>query len=738
MLLRITLFLALEGLVATAWAQPQPAPPSGAPPTAAQRAARIEQLIQKLSDEQFAVREAAGRELKTIGNAARTALMKAAGSTDLETATRAAKILADLPKQTHLVVDALGQPIPRAAVTLRAISRALPAVPGAEPAPQPDTPAPIPLVADDEGWIGIPESEEGVRLSAQVEHAEYGVARCEIPSDKDRLIVPLVRAGSEGRQRALSGQLKSADGRPIAGAVVVCDSVRTPGEGLIDPQYPRGEVLSDDPGRFAIYPPPSEQRKAERGDLIPTHSRYSLTITVPGDDSLMPLAGQYANTAAVQIVLPRATRMHRFRFEDVGGGWIEDPEQWSGVMVQFERMQDGERVLAGLNPAELARGRKLLPGKYVAQRFQGGQSMEFLPVVIADNSPEQLDFRLAPAVIYRGVVVSGVTGEPVAGAFVMAYSSTSRNNLALLTADDWKAFAECPAYPPEDHAVVKRLGEFYGVQGLVRTGQDGRFEIRRPSDRQYYGLIAFAQDQLPFLVRLGSLKPDAQQRVDAGQFHLFPAAKVLVRPVFEGQRLAVSPQWLPEKDGQPEWFPKFRTAFDGSDRTIEYVHWLALNESQPIFVPADVRLRLRFDSPYDDKWTPATFAQPLRLEPGGSKDLGDVTFAASLPVDVRVVDARGTPVEGFAVRRMYQGENAWCVAHNTDQQGLAHFHAHANSQGVFRVSDLPGEAAKAKNLSAEFKIGDQSPPNPVVITVTDEQVQLLRGAKSQLPVPPQR
>jgi len=726
MLPRIFLLLALTGLTATAWAQPV------APPTAAQRAARIEQLIQKLSDEQFAVREAAARELKTIGNAARAALMKAAGSTDLETATRAATILADLLKQTHLVVDALGQPIPRAAVTLRAVSRAAPPVPGAEPAPMPDIPAPIPLVADDEGWIGIPDSEEGVMLAAHIEHAEYGAARCEVPTDKDRLIVPLVRAGSEERQRALSGQLTS-DGKPIAGAVVVCDSVRTPGEGLIDPQYPRGEVLSDDQGRFAIYPPPSEQRKDERGDLIPPNSRYSLTITVPLDDSLMPLAGQYVNTVAAQIVMPRATRMHRFRFEDAGGGWIEDPAQWSGVMVQFERVHDGERMLVTLDPAGLAKGRKLLPGKYVAQRFQGGQSMEFQPITIADNSPEQLDFRLAPAVTYRGVVVSGVTGEPVAGALVMAYSSTSRNNLALLTADDWKLLGECPSNPPEDHAALKRLGEFYGVQGLVRAGKDGRFEIRRPSDRQYYGLIAFAQDQLPFLVRLGSLKPDAQQRVDAGQFHLFPAARVLVRPVFEGQRLAVSPQWLPEKDGQPEWFPKFRTAFDGSDRTIEYVHWLALNESQPLFIPADVRLRLRLESPYDDKWTPATIAQPLRLEPGGSKDLGDLTFAASLPVDVRVVDARGAPVEGFAVRRMYQGENAWCVAHNTDQQGLAHFHVRPISQGVFRVSDLRGEAAKAKNLTAEFKIGDQSPPNPVVITVTDEQVQLLRGAKSQLP-----
>ena len=95
----------------------------------------------------------------------------------------------------------------------------------------------------------------------------------------------------------------------------------------------------------------------------------------------------------------------------------------------------------------------------------------------------------------------------------------------------------------------------------------------------------------------------------------------------------------------------------------------------------------------------------------------------------RLVLRRGDPVEGFAVRRMYQGENAWSVAHNTDQQGLAHFHLRPSSQGQFRVCDLAGpkETAQAKNLVADFQILSAPLQNPFEIKVTDEQVKLLRG-----------
>src|SRR5436190_17543627 len=224
-------------LAATALAQPTPAPPSPAKLTPAERAARIELLIQQLGDEKFEVREAATKGLTQIAHPARVALTKAAGSPDAETALRAKTILEKLPKLTHTLVDALGQPIPMASVSLYTSERQ---TTDAWPADGTATPLAT-AVSDEDGRLGIPEDESGESLlvSVHAEHAEYGVGRTIVEKGKEQLRLPLVRRGSEAYSRAVSGQLLSAEGKPLAGAAIECESVRTPGEGLINPLYPR-------------------------------------------------------------------------------------------------------------------------------------------------------------------------------------------------------------------------------------------------------------------------------------------------------------------------------------------------------------------------------------------------------------------------------------------------------------------------------------------------------------------
>ncbi len=698
-------------------------------------AARIERLIGQLGDDAFDRREAASKDLAAIGNRARSALERATKSSDPEVASRAKAILDALPKLTHTVVDALGLPIPQATVNVTIVTQPLPPVPGGE-VPPGDVPAPvvpqiISATTENDGRFGIPPLPDGgFRASATIEHPEYGRARCDVDARGRQTILrlPLVRRGTEAHRRAVSGRVVTADGKPVAGAIVQGFEVRTPGEGLINGLDPRGESLSDEDGQFTYYLP-NENRNRERGELIPANSRHRLTITVPGDDSFFPVAGRYANLEPVRVELPQNTRFHRFRFEAVGGGWIGDPKQLAQVHVQFDGRQAGERILIPLDRDSVISGRKLVPGTYVAEYFPAGKKVEYLPLVVTADSPEELSFELPHSVSYHGRAVHGVTGKPLAGALVMGYRSTSRNNLALLTDEDWKMLREVPSNPPLDHAAVKRLGEFYGVQGLVRTDDEGRFEITRQPDEEFYGVIAFDENAIPIQVRLGSLKPDMNHRVDAGEFPLFPAAKILVKPVFTGERLSVSPEWLPAATGQPEWYGRFQAAKTAS-REFEYVHWLTLNEQQPVFVPAGIRLRVRFDTPYDDQWAPAMVEEVL-LEPGTSKEIGELRFAACLPGAVRVVDSRGKPVEGVPVRRMYEGDDGWCVAHNTDSAGLAHFHLRPHSTGRFWVSDLPGpqEVQMAENLLTGFKVGDAVPSEQPTITLTDAQIKLLLGAK---------
>lgn len=715
------------------------APAAAQAPATEDVPARVERLIGQLGDEAFDRRESASKELAAIGQRARSALEQATKSSDPEVASRAKAILDGLPKMTHTLVDALGLPIPGASVTVTITMQPLPPVPGGElrldDVPDRVVPQIISTTTEDDGRFGIPPlAVGGASASATIEHPDYGLARCEIDASgrQTTLRLPLVRRGTEAYRRAVTGRVVTADGKPVAGAIVQGFEVRTPGEGLINGLDPRGESLTDEDGQFTYYLP-NENRDRERGELIPANSRYRLTITVPGGDSFFPVAGRYANVEPVRIELPQNTRFHRFRFEAVGGGWISDPKQLAQVHVQLDSRQAGERMLVPLERNSVTAGRKLVPGTYVAEYFAGGMKVAYLPLIVTADSPEELTFELPHAVTYRGRVVHGVTGKPLAGALVMGYRSTSRNNLALLTGDDWKVLREVPSNPPLDHPAIKRLGEFYGVQGLVRTDDEGRFEITRQPDQEIYGVIAFDRDAVPFKVSVGSLKADENHRVDAGEFPLFPAAKILVKPVFAGERLSVLPEWLPTDTGQPDWFGRFQAAKTAS-REFEYVHWLVLNELQPVFVPAGVRLRVRIDTPYDDQWAPTTI-DPVQLEPGISKEIGELRFAACLPGAVRVVDSRGKPVEGVPVRRMYQGDDGWCVAHNTDSAGLAHFHLRPNSEGKFWVSDLPGpqEVRMAENLLTGFKVAGASPTEQPTITLTDAQIKLLLGAKREPP-----
>jgi hypothetical protein len=314
---------------------------------------------------------------------------------------------------------------------------------------------------------------------------------------------------------------------------------------------------------------------------------------------------------------------------------------------------------------------------------------------------------------------------------VFGWNSTSRNNLALLTADDWKLLRETPDNPPADSPAVVRLREFYGVQRLVRTDGEGRFTISQEPDQEFYGILACDVDLLPFKVSVGSLKPDDKHEIDVGEFPLYPAAKVIVRPVFEGDRLAVAPRWFPADDGQPEWFERFKKIKRYSDREFAQVHWLTLNESQPVFVPAGLRLKVGFDTPYDDKWDDSQ-SNEIKLEPKETKDIGDVNFVPNLPVSVRVVDAQGKPLEGIPVRQKDARDNAWSVAHNTDKEGLARFHVPQKAAGQFWVSDLSGtqEARTAANLYARFTLEDAAPTEPIAtISLTDKQADLLLGGR---------
>jgi len=690
---------------------------------------RVDALIAQLADADEPTCLKAMDELRAIGHLARLPLEKATASDNVEVSKRAKTILSQAPEFTHIIADAVNGPIPHARVVLT-----LSVIPTrANMDERDEEPRVTGQWSNEFGQIAIPDVDPNkVNCIAEIQQPEYGGARCEVElrkKDERKVRFPLVLRRSKLGERAAKGTVVGLDGKPVAGAVIACGSVRTAGQGLIGTGLPRFEAVTDEEGRFSIYYPvikPSETH----GEMIPPGSRYDVLITVPADEAYFPVTTMLSNMEPVRVEMPRPAARHRFRFQVADDAWLERPDELRSVYVEWRA--PGERRAVTLAAESLLRGRGVLPGTYSAVSHDGhGKSIQFQPLVVDEQSPEELIFRQPMSVTYRGRVVNGVTREPVAGALVIGWDSSTDGSLARLHEEDWRILEEPATDRLKEEAAIALLSKYHSVQQIARSDDTGRFEMTRPPGVEFYGITAFDRHSVPFKVRVVELKPDAEQRIDLGKFLLFPAAKVIVRPVFDGKRLPVSPQWLPTEDGQPTWFPRFQAVQPRSDREFDQVDWLTLNEPQPIFVPAGVRMRLRVTAPYNDEWAPATVEAPFQLEPGASLDLGEVRFAPSLPVEVLVVDPQGRPVEGFAVRRKYDSVESWSVAHNTDRDGKSRFHVFPNSQGKFGIVGLKGPPAiaKAANLTIEFRVAEKAPAEPYRIAVTDEQVGVLRDSK---------
>ena len=67
---------------------------------------------------------------------------------------------------------------------------------------------------------------------------------------------------------------------------------------------------------------------------------------------------------------------------------------------------------------------------------------------------------------------------------------------------------------------------------------------------------------------------------------------------------------------------------------------------------------------------------------------GQFTVEPAIPVQVKVVDSTGRPLEGMPVRKVRVSSNGarhWDIPHITDAEGIATFYAVPNSAGHFGI-----------------------------------------------------
>ncbi|MCY2925643.1 MAG: hypothetical protein NT031_09410 [Planctomycetota bacterium] len=239
----------------------------------------ILELVAQLGDKRWAVREAAHQKLQALRDPEIVpALQQGASSSDLETALSAKSLLAELLDFSHVVLDALGEPIPDATIVLTA--------------PDPGAARLMPsltLTANMFGGVALPPLWNRPQCMVRFHHKLYGLAqgyepyrpvRPETPGQlvpPTPIVVPMVAQGSPAYAQSLRGQVVGPDGKGLAGAEVSCQNVRSPNGESFSSYDALPAVLTNEDGRFAFYPPANSRAQKGRR-LVPPGSRYFVSI----------------------------------------------------------------------------------------------------------------------------------------------------------------------------------------------------------------------------------------------------------------------------------------------------------------------------------------------------------------------------------------------------------------------------------------------------------------------------
>ncbi len=621
------------------------------------------------------------------------------------------------------VTDALGLALPQASVDIFVRGPA-----GDEPRFYLTTAG-----TDEQGLLEVPVLKGRLRyFSFVVSKPNYGIALIDPYINLDErkeLNVPLVSRSSEAFKRSIHGVVADPEGNPIVGAVIECSSIRTLGEGLIMALNDwSNKSLTDDKGAFSLYLP-NKDKRGERGYLIPPKSRYNVRIEAPKELGLSPYVKPIENGRDALVFLESSGHFRTFAFEDANG-LITDPNKLCYIGLTIIQ-SDGNRMFFGYE--DFKNGGCFPLGEYHASQ-RGMDEFSFEPLTVNEQSPDELIFLQPENILYYGQIVHGLTGEPLPGACVIGFNAKAKGNLSMITDQQWQALHALPSDPDLTDPAVKPICEIYSVKKIVRTDEQGRFEMSfRPGE--IYGFIAFEQDYLGLMHRRHALISDENRQTEVPVMKLYPAATVLIELRTEANHISIWPRWIIDENENSFWVREFLATDDRIESLFTYDAWIEQNKAQSFHVPAGLNLRVKLDTPYERQFCPIEIPRVIHLAHGQVLDLGRHEFKSTLEAYVQVTNALGKPVEGVPVRMLHDG-NAWSVAHNTDESGIALFHVAPNSQGQFCVS-CRGEGELYLKETIAYQIGgNEDSGRQFTLHLSDEILDLLFKSDGLKPLKP--
>ena len=631
-------------------------------------------------------------------------------------------------------------------------------------------------------WGGLhlppsPSKQVGITLQARLtEHGATTVTRLSAndlrqihserrPRQFRYLWLPVLPPGSEHKDRAVSGVVQDESGRPIAGAEVHAASVFSPTEVYFKGIDPQSSVLTDRNGQFRFYLPHRFYRKHNArypwsvtprfrigpvisSDILPADSEYNLTVRVPGDLTLCPAQLSHDLSSAAVIRLARTDRIRRFEFESLAGALITDESELAKIVLRY-RPPDAQRPLWQAADEWLDVDQRIVMGGgpthagyyWASYEDSSGETVSWEIQRIDDTSPDVIRLRSPPPVVFRGRVLDGTTGKPLAGVFVASIRSRmAEQSLADVTSDEWDAVERLPEKPSLDAAALEPIQRTYTLRSLVRTDSDGRYELVQQPDDRFSSVRAIARNKLETSVDVHK----GEHFSDVPDLLLFPAAKIRLRASQIHSQISV--HWSLPPGDQPKWLSTLQDYVRNSslhhgvysDRSV--AGGRTLRPKSPIWmsVPAGLRFRLEGESGRDRWQRPrlAGAAPKIRivdgtvyhLEEGAAVDLGELPLKPPLVVRVQVVGPKMQPVARVDVGFVYSRrlEPSWSTRVPTNEQGIAELHVSQDTRKL-RLGASGGGLFSTNYFTEEIEIewAGPLPEEPIRIELSEEQVRIL-------------
>jgi len=479
---------------------------------------------------------------------------------------------------------------------------------------------------------------------------------------------------------------------------------------------------------------PQFDKDGKLGALVPPGSVYEVMVTPPMEIGCQPLGARLQVGMEHMIVLQgRAGGPKKYEgllaFEDEQG-LVTDAEKITQVsLVVRVRLGNLPPVSYGYPRGQWLEPSKLPFGFYIATADWDGKHYTFRPVWIRQDSPEVVVFK--PGKIepyethYRGRVVHGVNGDPIAGAIIMPADASGIDEACL------------------DSQALSRLEQQADPQ-TAKSDVAGRFEIAlpivtRPGPR--HALIALKSDYLAFHQQRSLIwsgregdKPrslefptDKRGKVTLPELKLLPAGTLIVEPnaptALRGRRIAVDFVITPDS---PAWLAKLRAPpEENSGGKVVLGTDLLATGRQSLRVPAYAKLVLCLQLP-DERYAPA-FVENVTVAQGKTVDLGRIDFAQAVPVVVKVLDSNDVPLSGVTVTCLTGKISCPVGEATTDADGVAHLRIAHRSSGRFIAhrkdpqtnqtiqGQMPYDLACVQDASKEFtlRLPSEPPEQPI-------------------------